>query len=64
MHNMFANFVKILVACKHFAQGLVKEKTKRRTGAINRTVFAHRSEPARASPSMENARLYFLQSIQ
>jgi hypothetical protein len=27
MHNMYANFVKILGACKHFAQELVNEKS-------------------------------------
>lgn len=26
MHNLFANFVKILELCKHFAQDLVNDK--------------------------------------
>ena len=30
MHNMYANFVKILGACKHFAQESVNEWTNRR----------------------------------
>lgn len=38
LNNKYANNVKILGACKHFAQESVNERTNGRTGAVKRTI--------------------------